>query len=191
MSDPDKMLKEGTTLEGYAPGAVQHASLHREYKDLTHHSPDSRQPPTTHHHLQPQTNIQSTLTHYCDINTCEHFFISSYSVCCEHGVRAQTTHERNAGTCYSCKDGSFLSGETPSHIWTNKLELQCAKYPSRAAGINLAWFNINSICYKRLLSLLKSVKLDAATVFSLHLLSPSALPTARQCFCHINMQKLL
>lgn len=106
-------------------------------------------------------------------------------------VHAQTTHERNAGTCYSCKDGSFLSGETPSHIWTNKLELQCAKYPSRAAGINLAWFNINSICYKRLLSLLKSVKLDAATVFSLHLLSPSALPTARQCFCRINMQKLL
>lgn len=156
---------------------------HCLHKDLTHHSPDSRQPPTTHHHPQPQTNIQSTLTHYCDINTCEHSLSAV--------VRAQTTHERNAGTCYSCKDGSFLSGETPSHIRTNKLELQCAKYPSRAAGINLAWFNINSICYKRLLSLLKSVKLAAATVFSLRLLSPSALPTACQCFCRINMQKLL
>lgn len=80
MTDPDKMLKEGTTLEGYAPGAVQHASLQEKKKDATlsaqreqrSDSSQSRQQATphhTHHHLQPQTNMQSTLTHYCDINT--------------------------------------------------------------------------------------------------------------------------
>ncbi len=85
--DPDKTLKE-RTLESYAPVAVQHASplvtdsagkrmphcLYRHYKDLTHHSPDSRQPPTTHTTAAPTPTYTykariSMLTQYCDMNT--------------------------------------------------------------------------------------------------------------------------
>ena len=110
----------------------------------THHHQLHPQPPHTHTHTQTHTHRArfSMLTQSCDINTREHYFISTCSVpprCCEsnnatsRGCCPQTTHAGNAGTCYSCKDCSFLSGggkkKTLSLIsGTNKLELYCAKH---------------------------------------------------------------
>lgn len=60
------MLEDGATLENYIPGAClsiwlsageYDGTLHRHYKDLTHHSPDSRQSPTTHPHAKHTDTI--------------------------------------------------------------------------------------------------------------------------------------
>lgn len=108
MSDPDKMLKEGTTLEGYAPGAVQHAPL-QEKKDATlsaqrSDSSQSRQQATPHHTPPPPTPNEHT-KHSDSLLRHQHVWTFLYQQLSAHKQRTKEMQARviPARTAASCQ----------------------------------------------------------------------------------------